>query len=70
MKRSIMVVACVAVLVAGCGVSAQDEPEPLGTSSTAPQPIPTLAQRPAPPSSTTPEPTSSSAAPGPTALDE
>ncbi|WNV85163.1 hypothetical protein [Umezawaea sp. Da 62-37] len=70
MRRSIVLVACVAVLATGCGVSTQDEPEPLVTSSTAPQPVPTLTQRPDPPSSAPSEPTSSSAAPDSTALDE
>jgi hypothetical protein len=68
MNRSAVLATVVAGLLAsGCGVGTQDEPEPLVTSSTAPQPVPTLTRRSDPPSSTTSEPTSSSAEPSPTA---
>jgi hypothetical protein len=62
MRCSVLVALVAAgVLVAGCGVSAQDEPEPLVTSSVVPDPIPTLNQRPDHPSSpvSSPVPTSS-----------
>ncbi|MEU6153425.1 hypothetical protein ABZ816_25825 [Actinosynnema sp. NPDC047251] len=40
-----------AVALTGCGVTAQDEPTPLVTSSGGPVATPTLTQRPDPPSS-------------------
>ncbi|MCE6996040.1 hypothetical protein LZG04_14685 [Saccharothrix sp. S26] len=40
-------------LVSRCGVTTQDEPQPLVTSTANPVPTPTLTQRPDAPSSTT-----------------
>ncbi len=60
---AVVALAVVGVLVGGCGVSAQDEPEPLVTSSVVvPEPIPTLNQRPDEPSTSVsaPVPTGSS----------
>lgn len=48
-----------AVLLCGCGVTAQDEPQPLTTSTAGPAATPTLTQRPdrTTPSSPSPTPT-------------
>ena len=71
MKRSVVLTTFVAaIVVSGCGVSTQDEPEPLVTSSVVPEPVPTLTQRPDPPSasSSATEAPSSSTGPFPTTV--
>ncbi|MFE9748896.1 hypothetical protein ACFYOT_28660 [Saccharothrix saharensis] len=62
MKVALVVLALCA-LVGGCGVTTQDEPQPLVTSTANPVPTPTLTQRPDPTTSssavtTTPSTTS------------
>lgn len=59
MRRMVILLAlCVVLGVAGCGVSAQDQPTPLTTSPLTREPIPTTTQQPDPGSTTTSPPTS------------
>lgn len=52
MTRVLVLPLAAVVLLAGCGVTAQDEPQPLVTSTVNPAPTPTLTQRPDPTTST------------------
>jgi hypothetical protein len=60
------------MVATGCGVSAQDEPQPLVTSPVVPSQMPTLTQRPDPPStsSSAPEPTATSTGAARSTMDE
>lgn len=62
MRRGIVVAALGSlVFLGGCGVTLQDEPEPLGPATEAPSPAPTVSLQPDMPSSLPPPPTTSSA---------
>ncbi|MFD7660220.1 hypothetical protein ACFV4N_40105 [Actinosynnema sp. NPDC059797] len=62
MKSALGLLALVASLLTGCGVTAQDEPQPLVTSQVVPAPTPTLTQRPDPTTPTTTSTTTTSSA--------
>ncbi|GAA0248712.1 hypothetical protein GCM10010492_55790 [Saccharothrix mutabilis subsp. mutabilis] len=64
MRTAVLAAVLLGVAAGGltaCGVTAQDEPQPLTTSPAGPAPTPTLTRRPDP--STTPSSTPSSAPP-------
>lgn len=63
MRRTAVLLSC--LLTSGCGVTTQDRPVPLVTSSVEPAATPTLTQRPDPSSSssTPPPPTTTAATP-------
>ncbi|MBY8851725.1 hypothetical protein [Saccharothrix longispora] len=65
MRRAVAVFLVVVVgALTGCGVTAQDEPQPLSTTSHNPVPTPTVTQLPEPTPTTAP---SSTPSPAPTA---
>lgn len=64
MRAAVLVAAAVATaLLTGCGVTPQDEPQPLVTSTATLDPTPTLTQRPDPPTLTSAPPTTIESAP-------
>ena len=61
-RAALLLCAAAVPLLTGCGVTAQDQPQPLVTSPVNPAPTPTLTQRPDPTTSSTATPTTTATA--------